>query len=266
MTYSVIVVGRKQWLKCNVSGRVHAVLLLKRIVNRCGRGFGINPFPRSFPNPLGQENLPANRIFDLIYERNFWGSTESRSGVGSEQGFVDQYRKRLAGLLKDKELTTVFDAPCGDLNWVLPLISGSNISYVGGDISPRVIEEARSRCSGVDLRVFDITTDPFPDADVWHCRDCLFHLPFAEIRRAFSNFSSSRIPYALLTIHRSFLFHKNLDVNVGGFRYLDLCRPPVSLPPAMTYLKDFVPGRDFPRYVGLWRRETISDALERWAP
>lgn len=242
------------------------MLLLKRIANKLGRGFGINPFPRSFPNPLGQDNLPAKTVFDLIYERNFWGSTESRSGVGSEQVFVEQYRKRLGHLLREKELYTLFDAPCGDLNWVSPLICESSISYVGGDISPRVIEEARSRHPDVDLRVFDITGDPFPDADVWHCRDCLFHLPFAEIRRAFSNFSSSKIPYALLTTHRSFLVHKNLDVNLGGFRYLDLCCPPVNLPQAITYLKDFVPGRDFPRFVGLWRRDTISEALSQWAP
>jgi hypothetical protein len=46
---------------------------------------------------------------------------------------------------------------------------------------------------------FDITRDPFPASDVWHCRDCLFHLSFLDIAKALTNFQASAIPYALLT-------------------------------------------------------------------
>jgi hypothetical protein len=37
------------------------------------------------------------------------------------------------------------------------------------------------------------------------------------------------------------------------------------LPRATVYLRDHRPGFDFPRYVGLWSRDTIVDALRRWA-
>jgi hypothetical protein len=147
-----------------------------------------------------------------------------------------------------------------------PLIAemGTGIDYVGGDISASLIEDTRRCFPELDLRVFDITTDPFPAADVWHSRDCLFHLPFEAIFSALSNFVDSGIPYALITSHRARLLHRNLDVSFGGFRFLDLERPPISLPRAIERIPDFEFGHDFPRYVCLWSREQVALAGEKW--
>lgn len=207
-------------------------------------------------------------VFDEIYHGNYWGSAESRSGVGSETGFTARYRERLSTLLHAHGLRRLFDAPCGDLNWMVQLITepSNDIDYVGGDISASVIEDARQRHPELDLRIFDITTDPFPVADVWHSRDCLFHLPFEAIFRALSNFVDSVIPYALITSHRARLLHRNLDVDFGGFRFLDLERPPFSLPHPIERIPDFTVGRDFPRYVCLWSREQIAQAVAMWKP
>ena len=101
-------------------------------------------------------------------------------------------------------------------------------------------------------------------ADVWHCRDCLFHLPYDDIQRALANFARSGIRYALITTHKSRFLHRNLDVGVGGFRLLDLERSPISLPSPVESISDFQWGRDFPRYVGLWTRQQIADAVARW--
>lgn len=243
-------------------------LLVRRVANRVGRPFGINPFPRAFLNQLATagEKEPA-MLFDEIYHSNYWGSTESRSGVGSETVFTRRYREHLAILLRAHGLHRLFDAPCGDLNWMAHLISepSNEIDYVGGDISSSVIEVARLRHPQLDLHVFDITTDPFPMADVWHSRDCLFHLPFEAIFKALSNFVNSSIPYVMLTSHRARLMHQNLDVNFGGFRFLDLERPPFSLPSPVERIPDFTVGRDFPRYVCLWSREQIAQAVEKWS-
>jgi hypothetical protein len=145
-----------------------------------------------------------------------------------------------------------------------PLIAETGIEYVGGDISSLVVEEGRCRHPTLDLRVFDITKDSFSEADVWHCRDCLFHLPFEAIRRALSNFASSSIPFALITSHRAHFLHRNLDVGFGGFRFLDLQRAPIMLPGPLERIPDFTVGRDFPRYVCLWSRAQITDALSGW--
>ena len=238
-------------------------LLAIRIANALGKPFGITPYPRAFPNPSTAGLDDRGQVFDRIYATNFWASSESRSGLGSEGHFTAGYRRRLGECLSDLGVRGLFDAPCGDLNWIAPLARDPAIDYLGGDISPTLIADLTERYPDIKVRTFDICADLFPAADVWHCRDCLFHLPFADIRRALERFAGSSIPYALLTTHKARV-GRNLDVSAGGFRHLDLERPPISLPPAERYLRDFRPGLDFPRYVGLWRRETIVDALLQW--
>ncbi len=236
-------------------------LLARRFVNRLGRPFGINPFPRAFPNPFSDREESRQRVFEHIFATNFWGSDQSRSGLGSEEAFTERYRCELETLLKKKRYTSIFDSPCGDLNWMTDVIASTGIHYVGGDISSGVVESVRQRHPELDVRMFDICEDTFPNVDVWHCRDCLFHLPFTDIRKALANYVSSQIPHALLTTHKG-RWHRNLDVTVGGFRYLDLERAPINLPRAACYLKDYTPIMDFPRYVGLWSREDVASALE----
>jgi len=239
------------------------MLFARRVANRLGRPLGINPFPRAFPNPTTSAIAARADVFDSIYQSNFWGSGESRSGVGSERDFSGAYLARLRLLLEKRSLRRLFDAPCGDLNWSAALTSDPAVDYAGGDISASLIADLQRRFPRVDLRVFDICTDPFPDADVWHCRDCLFHLPLADIRSAFENFARSSIPFALLTTHRARWLHRNLDVPLGGFRFLDLERAPIGLGEAEEYLPDYRKGSDFPRYVGLWPRDAIAKAFRR---
>jgi hypothetical protein len=237
--------------------------LTRRLLNKLGRPFGVNPFPRTFSNPLVEEGQSRQQVFERIFATNFWGSTERYSGLGSEKAFTQKYCRHLQRFIVSREITSLFDAPCGDLNWMHEVIAATHIRYIGGDIARSVVETARNRYPAFELRVFDICKDSFPLVDVWHCRDCLFHLPFSDIRQALANFVSSEIPYALLTTHKGRL-HYNLDVTRGGFRYLDLERAPINLRPAVAYLRDYTLGVDFPRYVGLWPREEVARALVGW--
>ena len=236
-------------------------LLLKRIANRLSHPLGINPFPRAFENPIAETVASASQIFEAIYEENYWASDESRSGVGSESNFASAYRERLASLLKQKEIGSIFDAPCGDLNWIAPFINQTHIQYLGGDISPSVVKAAQSAHPEIQTRVFDITRDPFPRVDLWHCRDCLFHLPFKLIDQALANFARSSTSFALITTHHSRLLHQNLNIQPGGFRLLDLEKPPICLPKPLARIRDYRHGRDFPRYVCLWSREQVERSL-----
>jgi hypothetical protein len=231
--------------------------MLARVANALGKPLGVNPFPRAFANPSAVGDRQT--AFDSIYKFNGWNSTESLSGPGSEVIRTKAYREELASCLDRLGSSTLFDAPCGDLNWILPVIGARR--YIGGDIAPSLLADLRERYPDLDLRLFDICTDDFPAADVWHCRDCLFHLPFVDIWAALRKYVDSGIPYALLTTHRSRAFHRNLDVPVGGWRYLDLEKAPFSLPRPETYLRDFRPLLDFPRYVGLWRRDQIERTI-----
>ena len=144
------------------------------------------------------------------------------------------------------------------MNWMRLVLDEVDIAYTGGDISPYVIDLNRSRYPELAFEVFDISKDPFPKADLWHCRDCLFHLSNELIWRALANFAESDIDYALITTHRGIL--KNVDIETGGWRYLSLTRPPFNFPEPEVSLRDYRFG-EFPRFLGLWRRETIKRSL-----
>ena len=235
-------------------------LFFQRLLNGMGKPFGINPFPRYF-----EYELPAPsraHAFDEIYKNNAWGSIESRSGVGSEMVATKRYRLALASLIRQQNFQTMFDAPCGDLNWMPAVLEQVNLTYRGGDISPSLVAHVASTHPEFSVSTFDICRDDFPKADVWHCRDCLFHLPFADIRAALQRFVKSEIPYLLLTTHRARWLHRNLDLCEVGFRVIDFERAPFSFPKPLALLPDFRVGVDFPRYVALWSRTAIRAALE----
>lgn len=234
-------------------------LIVRRIANKLVRPLGINPFPRAFEYTFAAPSKV--KAFDEIYARNLWGSAESASGVGSELVATARYRAALETLLQQHNIQSMFDAPCGDLNWMPLVIEQSAIAYQGGDISATLVAQLTQRHPSLSIRHFDICRDDFPRVDVWHCRDCLFHLPFADIRAALAQFVASEIPYVLLTTHRARWLHRNLDIRGVGFRMIDFERPPFNFTKPLALLPDYRRGTDFPRYVALWPREAIARAL-----
>lgn len=204
---------------------------------------------------------PSTFRFDQIAAENRWGSSESISGVGSELAYTQVYRKALASFLGEYRVQSMFDAPCGDLNWIKHVIKEVDIKYIGGDISQVVIEANRRAHPEISSIQFDITKDAFPDVELWHCRDCMFHLSDRDIWAALENFSNSTCEFALLTFHSGWL--RNLNIESGGFRYLDLRKPPFNFPAPERLLTDYRVGVDFPRFVGVWRRKQVADVLHR---
>lgn len=237
--------------------------IFKSAVNRLGRRWGIRPFPWANDLALAVPDGQPATVFDAIHQDNYWESGESLSGGGSTRERTAAYAAQLEALIAARHWHSLFDAPCGDLNWMAGVVARTGIGYIGGDVSIHAIEAARRHAPQLDLRVFDICSDRFPVADVWHCRDCLFHLSFDHARAALRNFARSAIPYALITTNTA-RWLTNLDIRTGGWRLLDLERPPFNLPrPLERLLKDYPEALEFPRYVGLWRREQIAAALAR---
>lgn len=226
------------------------------------RPFGLSliSFSRLAAIPPPPKGPSAKSRFDRIATDNLWGSDESLSGAGSEVARTERYRQALVRLIWGERFHSLFDAPCGDLNWMPLVLDQVEVDYVGGDISPALIQRNRERYPALNFVEFDITSDDFPEADVWHCRDCLFHLSYRDIELALRNFARSDIPYALITSHSGVI--RNVDVESGGWRYLDLRRTPFNLPAPRELLPDYQFG-DLPRFVGLWSRDEIEQALSR---
>lgn len=204
-------------------------------------------------------------VFEHIFEMRYWGDRESVSGCGSSLEQTVNIRRELPKIIEIFGVRRIFDAPCGDLHWMREVLAQTDVAYIGGDIVAGVVDLARSKTTraNTEFTVFDITEDRFPQADLWICRDVLFHLSTGMILKALKNFASSEIPYMLVTSHTNPKV-VNRNMTTGDFRQLDLLRPPFSLPAdaVLHRFADFAapqPERD----MLLFRREDISRAVTR---
>jgi hypothetical protein len=162
----------------------------------------------------------------------------------------------------------MFDAPCGDFNWMRAVEFPQAFRYTGGDIAASLVEtnQARFAAPGRSFTAFDIASDAFPDADLWFCRDCLFHLPSATVLASLRGFARSRIGYVMTTTHLNVTNFDNSEVEAGGFRMLDLYKPPYSLPREVLFrIADYVHPYP-PRELVVWSRAQVAAALASGAP
>ena len=208
---------------------------------------------------LGEIGSPAE-VFKEIYADNLWNDAESRSGPGSTMAQTASLRPALEKLLANRKVTRFLDAPCGDFHWMRAVPTPPGMHYIGGDIVPALIADTQA-AYGSDLRSFqvlDITTGPLPPADLWMCRDCLFHLSYADIARALARFVESGIPLLLTTTYplQPNDPFDNRDIVTGDARRIDLSRDPFNFPEPAERLSDLTPGAS-PRELGLWTREQV---------
>lgn len=197
-----------------------------------------------------------------------------RSGVGSTLKNTARLRNALPRVFETYNVTTFFDAPCGDWFWMRE-VDLSGIKYIGADIAPSIVEANVSEYgdrSGVSFEVVDITSDPLPKADMMLCRDCLFHLKFWLRWKFFENFAASEIPYLMLTMHHV-PENKRLTEN-GGFRPFNPTKAPFNLPAPLELIPETMDAfpadietnpelqRKKHRSVAVWSQEQVQEALD----
>lgn len=207
----------------------------------------------------------AAGVFTKIYESNWWGSNESVSGTGSTLRYTANLRAQLPSLFEKFEVRTVLDAPCGDFYWMEHVVQSNEIIYIGGDIVPMLIERNTEKYAATDKSfvVLNVIEDPFPDADLWICRDCLIHFSFTDIFKTLTNFARSNIRYLLTTTHMNQIGFRNMDILTGEARLIDLFSEPFFLPPDYLYAIDDWLEPDVPRRMVLFERSQIVSALPR---
>lgn len=221
---------------------------------------------------VAQSRLDAKGMFTLIYRKRIWSECDtpgaSISGYGSSLAYTAGLRLQLADILRALGTRTMFDAPCGDFNWMRLVEFPPDMTYIGADIVDDLIREnlRRHPAARRQFRVFDIARDAFPQADLWFCRDCLFHLSYRDIHAALGGFVRSGIPYLLTTTHDNHAgAFANHDIRTGDWRRIDLCADPFGLPRQVEHaIVDFVPPEP-PRKMCLWTRAQVADSLPRLA-
>lgn len=178
--------------------------------------------------------------FDLIYSTNYWFDKESRSGTGSSLMSTKNIRFHLPKIFKKFDIKKLFDAPCGDFNWMLHVLKSTKIDYLGSDIvKDLIVSNKKYENDRIKFSKLDIRFDKLPDSDLMICRDCLFHFSYKDIFLFLNNFLSSDIKYILLTSNLN-SDHKfeNKDIVTGDFREIDLFSKPFNFEKNYIYSFD----------------------------
>jgi hypothetical protein len=138
-------------------------------------------------------------------------------------------REFLPVFLKQKQAKSLLDLPCGDLYW-MKNVDIEDVEYFGADIVPEIIELNRNAFAHTNRKflVLDIAKDALPAVDVILVRDCFIHLPNKMILEALRNIRHSPIQYLITTTYSE--VSENIDIELGGFRHLNLQKPPFNLP------------------------------------
>lgn len=202
------------------------------------------------------EGLAAQ--FTAIYETNKWkGGTPS--GPGASLPATAFLRRALPFVLRAVDAHVLLDAPCGDFNWFQDQL-GALDRYIGVDIVPALIDANQRYASDrVSFQVGDITRDQLPQADLALCRDCLVHLVEDDAMQAIEHFREAGIAYLLATTF--YAQEKNSPGSTGGWRPINLQRPPFDFPPPLMLLPERVydpaqPHSD--KSLGLWELSSLS--------
>lgn len=191
-------------------------------------------------------------VFRHHYVSRGWGSLESLSGTGSTMDATVIIRSILPPLLDELRCDSILDIPCGDFNWMMQLELSQ--TYVGADIVPELIQEnLRFETSRRSFKVLNLCEDSLPRVDLVLCRDCLFHLSYADILRGLQNVKRSGSKFLLVTTNPN--VERNHDIVTGEYRRLNLMKEPIRLPQA---LKLFDEGFD-DKQLGLWLVSDLPD-------
>jgi glycosyltransferase involved in cell wall biosynthesis len=197
-------------------------------------------------------------VFHKVYSTNFWRSTESRSGTGSDLTQTAEIRRRLPEILRQFGIRTMLDIPCGDFHWMKEV--DLDLEYIGADIVEDLIRHNQDLFSSSKRRfnVLDITKDSLPAVDMVFCRDLLVHLSYADAFAALRNLRASGSNYLLTT---TFTRRPcNFDIpTTGEWRPLNLQLEPFKFGEPLLLLNEKCTQGDgswWDKSLGLWR---ISD-------
>jgi hypothetical protein len=206
--------------------------------------------------------------FSKIYSTNYWSDNESKSGTGSSLKSTENIRVHLPKILEKFSIKKLFDAPCGDFNWMFHVLQNTEIEYLGSDIVTDLIilNKKKYENNKIKFSKLDIRIDKLPKFDLMICRDTLFHFSYNDIFLFFNNFLSSKIKYILLTSHLNSEYKfENKDITTGDFRKICFFSKPFNFEKSFLYNFDDRDRFDFKNFkqMYLFSKSQIENNLKK---
>ena len=212
----------------------------------------------------GEEEEVTDGIFTTIYKNNTWGGV-SRSGKGSDLENTGVIAAELERILSKYRIWSMLDIPCGDFSW-MQRVNLEDRAYFGADIVAALIADNRERYydreRDVNFEVLDLREDSLPVVDLVFCRDGMVHLPNRMVWDCLRNIIGSGSRYLMAT---TFPDHANRDIAEGGWRPINLERPPFSFPPPLEFVFENYTGdngRFTDKGMGLWEISSLMRVHE----
>lgn len=197
--------------------------------------------------------------FQRLFDDNGWAGEESVSGPGSALRLTEVLRRELPRVIRQLGVRSMVDAPCGDLHWMRHVELDLD-RYTGIDIVPQVVAANAANPPWPFARFVlgDLVTQDVPRADLVFCRDCLVHLPYADVLTVLRRFQASGAQYLMTT---TFTDRDNRDIETGDWRPINLQAPPFSLPdPLLLLVEDCTEegGRYSDKSMAVWELPELS--------
>lgn len=185
-----------------------------------------------WPVSLTSRHRLLRKRFSEVFLNNEWGDEESASGPGSrrDSGSVGDALAALEMGVRDYDVRSINDIPCGDFNWMPLFLQKNAVIYRGFDIVPELVAKNKRIYPQFQFSCLDITSSIPPYADLVFCKDLVNHLSRLDVAKLLRNVKLSGARYLLATNNPG---HENVDLSElhGGLsRHLDLMAPPYSMP------------------------------------
>src|SRR5436189_239279 len=107
-----------------------------------------------------KDSVERSAVFTDIHDKNYWRSTGTISGPGSEFDETADVRALLPELVERLGIRSLLDAPCGDFHWMSKISLGS-CQYIGAEVVPQLVTY-NNETFGSENRTFilaDLTRD-----------------------------------------------------------------------------------------------------------
>lgn len=212
--------------------------------------------------------MENKELFTEIYKNYGFGGDESRSGGGSSLDATKSIREKIVELIKEKNIFSIVDIPCGDFNWMKEIV-GEFKSYIGGDIVEKCISSNNDLYGddAIKFIVHDLLHDPIPDGDLLILRDIIGHYCLDDGKRIMRNIINSKCKYLLSTSFYNinnkeyYKTHVNQDITNGRWYCLNLMSPPFNFPEPELIFEEDAKVDDYDngmrKILGLWEIEKL---------
>lgn len=210
----------------------------------------------SSPEEPTENRVPMSDVFNRVYDNNYWGNAESRSGNGSDLTQTAVIRVEIPKLIRNLRVRSMLDIPCGDFFWMQECKTGVE-TYIGADVVPSMIQQLNEHhgSAGRRFEVLDLSEDALPKVDLVLCRDLLVHFSSSDIRRAVANLKRSGSTYLLTTTFTD--RDHNMEIPTSGdWRPLNLQLAPISFPKPLRLINEGCTehyNQFMDKSLGLWR-------------